>query len=268
MQFARINGIVMHYQLIGAPAGKPVIVFANSLGTDFRIWRDVIVRLAGDFAIVAYDKRGHGLSELGDAPHRIETHAADAAALMDHLSVKSAVFCGLSIGGLIAQALYTSRPDLIRSLIFCDTAHRIGTNELWNGRIAAAETQGIASFADTVMKLWFTPDFHARRADELTGYRTMLVRQPVAGYTAACTAIREADFTETANQIAVPSLVVVGDQDGSTPPSVVKSLADRIPGARYEIIKDAAHIPCVEQPEALTALIRDFIGKSGGAAHG
>ncbi len=61
MQFARLNHTVIHYQLIGAPAGKPVIVFANSLGTDFRIWRDVIVRLAGDYAIITYDKRGHGL---------------------------------------------------------------------------------------------------------------------------------------------------------------------------------------------------------------
>lgn len=268
MQFARINGIVMHYQLIGAPAGKPVIVFANSLGTDFRIWRDVIVRLAGEYAIVVYDKRGHGLSELGDAPHRIETHAADIAALLDHLSVTSAVVCGLSIGGLIAQGLYASRPDLIQSIIFCDTAHKIGTEASWNGRIAAAEQNGIASFADTVMKMWFTPDFHAKRAEDLVGYRTMLTRQPVAGYTAACTAIREADLTETAKNIAVPSLVVVGDQDGSTPPELVRSFADLVPNARYEIIKDAAHIPCVEQPETLAALIRDFIGKSGGAAHG
>ena len=62
MQFAKIGDINLHYQLIGAPAGKPVMVFANSLGTDFRIWRDVIVRLAGDFSILTYDSRGHGLS--------------------------------------------------------------------------------------------------------------------------------------------------------------------------------------------------------------
>ena len=59
MQFAEINGVTLHYQVIGAPEGKPVMVFSNSLGTDFRIWRDVIVRLAGDFAIVTYDKHGY-----------------------------------------------------------------------------------------------------------------------------------------------------------------------------------------------------------------
>lgn len=261
MQFARLNGIVMHYQLIGAASGRPTLVFANSLGTDFRIWRDVVMRLAGDYPIILYDKRGHGLSALGDAPHRIETHAEDVAALLDHLSVRSAVFCGLSVGGLIAQALYAARPDLIRALVFCDTAHKIGTAEMWNGRIASARGPGIASFADGVMEKWFTPDFHARRADELSGYRTMLVRQSIEGYAAACAAIRDADFTEAAQHIAVPAMCVVGDQDGSTPPELVRSLADLIPGARYEVIASAAHIPCVEQPEALTALLVDFIAK-------
>lgn len=269
MQFARINGNVIHYQLIGAPAARPVLVFINSLGTDFRIWRDVIVRLAGDFAIVAYDKRGHGLSELGDAPHTIETHASDLAALLDHLAVKSAVICGLSIGGLIAQGLYATRPDLIRAMILCDTAHKIGTADMWDGRIASAQADGIASFADGVMEKWFTPDFHARHRDELTGYRTLLVRQPVDGYASACAAIRDADFTETARRIAVPTLCVVGDQDGSTPPALVKSLADLIPGARYEIIPGAGHIPCVEQPEMLTSLMRDFIqAEAAGVSHG
>ena len=259
MQFARLNNVVIHHQLIGAPAGKPVIVFANSLGTDFRIWRDVIVRLAGDYAIVTYDKRGHGLSELGDAPHTIETHAADLAALLDYLQVKSAIVCGLSIGGLIAQALYAARTDLIQALVFCDTAHKIGTDEMWNGRIQSAMGEGIDSFADGVMEKWFTPEFHRSRADELAGYLTMLVRQPAAGYAAACAAIRDADFTTVARRIAVPTMVVVGDQDGSTPPPLVQSFAELIPGARFELIANAAHIPCVEQPEALVALIQDFL---------
>lgn len=259
MQFARINGISLHHQLIGGPAGKPVIVFVNSLGTDFRIWRDVIIRLAGDYAIVVYDKRGHGLSELGDAPATIETQAADLAALLDHLSVKQAVVCGLSIGGLIAQGLYASRPELIQAILFCDTAHKIGNDQMWNGRIASAREHGIASFADGVMDKWFTPGFHSEHSAELAGYRTMLVRQSVDGYAAACAAIRDADFTSVASTIAVPTLCVVGGQDGSTPPELVKSLADLIPGSRYEVIAEAGHIPCVEQPEILTSLIRGFI---------
>ncbi|EJK86465.1 3-oxoadipate enol-lactonase [Rhizobium sp. AP16] len=259
MQFARINDVTIHYQIIGAAGDKPVLVFANSLGTDFRIWRDVIVRLAGDFAIVLYDKRGHGLSDIGQVPYAIEDHATDLAGLLDLLNVKNAIICGLSVGGLIAQSLYRRRPDLVRALILCDTAHKIGTADNWNSRIAQVETHGIESIVDAVMERWFTPAFRRPENTAFAGYSNMLTRQPAAGYAATCAALRDADFTEAAKKIAVPTICIVGDQDGSTPPELVLSTAKLIPNARYEVIKDAGHIPCVEQPEALTAVIRAFI---------
>lgn len=259
MQFARINDVTIHYQIIGGPADRPVLVFANSLGTDFRIWRDVIVRLAGDFAIVLYDKRGHGLSDLGQMPYSIEDHATDLAGLLDFLSVKDAIICGLSVGGLIAQSIYQRRPDLVRALILCDTAHKIGTADSWNARIAKVEADGIESIVDAVMERWFTPAFRRPENIAYAGYCNMLIRQPAGGYAATCAALRDADLTEAAAKIAVPTICIVGDQDGSTPPELVLSMAKLIPNARYEVIKDAGHIPCVEQPEALTEVIRAFI---------
>ncbi|ENN85012.1 beta-ketoadipate enol-lactone hydrolase protein [Rhizobium freirei PRF 81] len=259
MQFARINDVTIHYQIIGGPADKPVLVFVNSLGTDFRIWRDVIVRLAGDFAIVLYDKRGHGLSDLGQMPYSIEDHATDLAGLLDFLSVKNAIICGLSVGGLVAQSLYQRRPDLVRALILCDTAAKIGTAESWNARIAQVEAHGIESIVYAIMERWFTPTFRRPENIAYAGYCNMLIRQPIAGYVATCAALRDADLTEAAAKIAVPTICIVGDQDGSTPPELVLSTAKLIPNARYEVIKDAGHIPCVEQPEALTEVIRAFI---------
>jgi len=256
--FASINGISLHYRYEPA-LDRPTIVFANSLGTDFRIWQAVADRLAGKFGLVFYDKRGHGLSELDDAPATIETHAADLAALLDSLGIERTTICGLSIGGLIAQSLYKTRPSLIGRLILCDTAAKIGTAEMWNGRIEAALGPGIKSFADGVMEKWFTLVFHRDRSAELAGYKAMLCRQLPAGYAAACAAIRDADYSAHASVIAVPTLVVVGDQDGSTPPELVRGLAEAIPGARFEIITGAAHIPCVEQPEVLAGLIEGFI---------
>ena len=196
MQFAKIGSVTLHYQLIGAPAGKPVIVFANSLGTDFRIWRDVIVRLAGDFAIVTYDMRGHGLSDSGGAHSTMDDHVADLAGLLDMLDTRQVIVCGLSVGGLVAQGLYAARPDLVRALVLCDTAHKIGTNELWNGRIEAIRADGIEAIADAILERWFTPAFRAAGNADFAGYRNMLIRQPVEGYVATCEAIRDADFTE------------------------------------------------------------------------
>ena len=261
MQFVKIGDINLHYQLIGAPAGKPVMVFANSLGTDFRIWRDVIVRLAGDFAVVLYDMRGHGLSDTGRTPYAMDDHVGDLSGLLDFLGVRQTIVCGLSVGGQVAQGLYAARPDLVRALVLCDTAHKIGTAEFWNARIAAVEENGIASIADGILERWFTPGFRVPGNAAFTGYRTMLIRQPVEGYAATCAAVRDADFTEVVNKIAVPAICIVGDQDGATPPELVLSTAKLIPGCRYEVIRDAGHIPCVEQPEALTEIIRAFVAE-------
>ncbi|MNE81869.1 3-oxoadipate enol-lactonase 2 [compost metagenome] len=109
------------------------------------------------------------------------------------------------------------------------------------------------------MERWFTPFFRSPDNIAYRGYLNMLARQPVEGYAATCAAIRDADYTEAAKRIAVPTLCIVGDQDGSTPPDLVRSTAGLIAGAQFEIVKDAGHIPCVEQPEALTDLIRTFI---------
>lgn len=259
MQFALLNGVTIHYQTIGAPAGKPVIVFANSLGCDFRIWRDVIVRLAGDYAIVTYDKRGHGLSDIGETPYSMDDHVSDLEALLDHLQVKQAIVCGLSVGGMIAQGLYARRKDLVRALILCDTAPKIGNEASWNARIETVKEDGITALADGILERWFTPDFRHDDNPEFAGYRNMLTRTPVAGYAGTCAALRDCDYTNEASQIGVPTLCVVGNQDGSTPPELVLAMAKLIPAARYEVIADAGHIPCVEQPEALAAVMRAFI---------
>ncbi|WP_306120375.1 MULTISPECIES: 3-oxoadipate enol-lactonase [unclassified Roseitalea] len=268
MQFANINGVTLHFQVIGAAEGKPTIVFANALGTDFRIWRDVIVRLVGDFALVMYDKRGHGLSDVGEAPYAMDDHVGDLAGLLDHLSVSQAIVCGLSVGGLIALGLAGSRPELVRALVLCDTAPRIGSEAVWNERIETVQTGGIAALAEPVLERWFTPEFRHPANAELAGYRNMLVRQPPAGYAGTCAAIRDADFTDIARALTVPAACVVGDQDGSTPPEVVGEMAKLIPDARYDVLTDCGHIPCVERPEALANIVRAFAREVAGPPPG
>jgi len=258
LAFARVNGVVLHHRVSG-DAGKPALVFSNSLGTDFRIWHRVIDSLDGSVPTLVYDKRGHGLSDIGRTPYSIEDHVDDLSGLLDRLGIGRAVICGLSVGGIVALGLAARRPDIVKGLVLCDTAHRIGTTESWNARIATVEKSGIAAIAEGILKVWFTPTFRADRRRELDGCRAMLTRQPVEGYVATCAALREADYTAAARAIAVPTLCVVGDQDGSTPPALVRSMADLIPGARLEIIENAGHIPCIEQPAALTALLRRFL---------
>jgi 3-oxoadipate enol-lactonase len=262
MDFKALNGVVLHVQDLG-PAERPVLVFSNSLGTDFRIWNDVVARLGDQFRIVLYDKRGHGLSELGETPYRIADHVADLAALLDELAIEGAIVCGLSVGGLIAQGLYASRPELVSGLILSDTAHRIGSAALWNERMAAIEKGGIASIAEAILERWFSPALRENDPAALAGWRAMLTRTPEAGYLGTCAAIRDADFTEEAGRIAVPTLCIVGDQDGATPPELVRQTADLIPGARYQVIAGAGHLPCIERPAEVARLIEGFALENG-----
>jgi 3-oxoadipate enol-lactonase len=263
MQFARLNGVTHHYQLIGSNKGRRPIVFVNSLGTDFRIWRDVVIRLAGERPVLLYDKRGHGLSDLGPTPYTMEVLASDLAALLDHVGIERAVICGVSVGGVIAQQLYAVRPDLVEALVLCDTMAKIGDDAFWNTRIEAISLEGIAAVADPILGRWFTPGFRDTSNPDFDGYRVMLERQPSDGYVATCIALRDADLRPLATRIAVPTICVVGDQDGSTPPKAVADFARTIPNARFEIIKACGHLPSIEQPEALTAIIRAFLSLAG-----
>jgi 3-oxoadipate enol-lactonase len=260
MHFAKINDVTLHYQVIGAPEGKPTIVFANSLGTDFRIWRDVIVRLVGDYSIITYDKRGHGLSELTDKI-TMSDHVADLEGLLDHLGIQHAIICGVSVGGLIAQGLYHSRPNLVGALILCNTGMQMGTDELWNMRIEMVESKGLGEISEGVLARWFTKQYREENADDVAGYSNMLTRTPAKGYTGTCAAIRDADFTSYAPDIKVPTICIAGDQDGATPPELVKQMAKAIPNAFYEEIKDCGHIPSIEQGEMLTDIMTAFMSK-------
>jgi 3-oxoadipate enol-lactonase len=259
MNFIRVNGVSLHFEATGLGRDLPTIVFSNSLGTDLRIWDDVARKLASDFSIITYDKRGHGLSDLGEIPYTIDTHVDDLVGLLEYLGASQSIICGLSVGGLIAQGLYASQPDLVRALVLCDTASKIGDNTMWNKRISAIKQGGIESIADDILSRWFTPGFRRDTNPLYAGSRNMLVRQSTSGYIATCSAIRDSDLTTAARKITVPTLCIVGEADGSTPPDLVAALAQSIPNARYEVISDSGHIPCIEQPEALAVLIRKFV---------
>lgn len=263
MPYFNNNDVAIHFETQGLKADhpKPVIVFINSLGTDLRIWDDVRDELAPDHVLITYDKRGHGLSDIGSTPYAIADHVNDLAALLDHLHQTQVIVVGLSVGGLIAQGLQVARPDLVKALVLSNTAHKIGTPDSWNSRIAAIEANGLASILEPVMERWFTPAFRQPESPAYRGYCNMFTRQPVAGYIATCAAIRDADFTQAAQRITAPTLCIAGDKDGSTPAELVRSLADLIPQAGFAVVSDAGHLPCIEQPAAYARLLRDFIAR-------
>lgn len=262
MTFARINGITMNFRVAGPDAGRPVVL-ANSLGTDARIWDEVIARLATRYRVVSYDKRGHGLSDAPKAPYRLEDYVADLEGLVTHLGLSELALAGVSVGGLIAQGYALANASRLKALVLCDTAAKVGDDAMWNGRIAAIRAKGIASISDAILTRWFGPQFRSERSFELAGWRNMLERTPIEGYAGTCAALRDADLRERIGAIAMRTLVVVGEEDHSTPPDLVRSTAELMPNARFEVIAGAGHIPSIEQPERLATLMLNYFEEVG-----
>ena len=262
MRAIEANGVLTHVRDEG-PRDGPALVLSNSLGTDLRVWDALLPHLPSGLRVVRYDTRGHGLSAAPPGPWRIEDAADDLAALMDALGVSGAAVCGLSVGGMIAQSLTARRPDLVRGLVLMDTAARIGTRDLWDDRVCTVEAHGVEPLADAILERWFTARFRAE-APELGLWRAMLTRTPPAGYARLAGAIRDADLTEATRGLRLPTLAIAGEEDGSTPPDLVAATAALIPGARLERVSGAAHLPCVERPEAVAALLGEFLGALDG----
>ena len=256
MQTIRTDDAVLHVSDTGPRDGRAVL-FGNSLGTDLRVWDAMLPHLPEDLRLIRWDKRGHGLSDVGDSRFDIDLLVRDAAAVVDAAGVRSVTVVGLSIGGLIGLGLALARPDLVKGLVLMDTAARIGTPQLWDDRIVALERDGLEAMADGVMDRWFSA---AMRSDagRVAPWRNGLSRTAPEGYIGCCRAIGGADFTDRLPDISCPVIATAGAEDKATPPDLVRATADAL-GAPFHLIEGAGHLPCVERPEETAALITRFL---------
>lgn len=255
-----VGDIALNVKEEGDPDGAP-LVFANSLGTDLTLWDKVVPLLPEGLRIIRFDKRGHGGSDVPDAPYSMGQLITDTERLLDALNVRDAVFCGLSIGGMIAQGLAVKRLDQIRAVVLSNTAYKFGTAEMWQDRIDAIRAGGIEALADGIMERWFAPGFRA--GPEVQHWRDMLTGQPVEGYLGCCAAIAGTDFYTPTSGLRLPALGIAGDADGSSPPDLVRETVGLIPGSSFHIIRGAGHLPCVEKPEDYARVLTEFLKEIG-----
>lgn len=256
MNIASLSSVKLHWQEDGDPEGAPV-VFANSLGTDLRLWDKTVAALPAGLRVIRFDKRGHGLSECPDGPYSMEALVQDTEELMDHLGLQACAFVGLSIGGMIGQGLAAKRPDLVKALVLSNTAAKMGDAAMWAARMQVVSEQGLAAHSDAIMERWFAPAFRA--SDECAAWRAMVERTPAAGYLGCCAAIKAADLGDTTRTLDLPVLGIAGDADGASPPDVVEATTRMIAGARFHVIEGAGHLPCVEKPDDYAAILNPFL---------
>lgn len=257
----RANGISMHYEIAGHP-DAPVVMLSNSLGTRLEMWDPQIAMLDERYRVLRYDTRGHGRTEAPEGPYTIELLADDARALLDALQLERVHFCGLSMGGMIGQALGARLGERLISLTLCATACHMPGRELWEERIRTALRGGMRQLVDGVVERWFTAAFRAQPRPEVERVREMILATSPQGYAACCAAIRDMDQCEEIRKIEAPTLIVVGDQDPATPPERAEALHERIRGSELKVIPAAAHLVNIEQATAFNHALEAFLGRA------
>ncbi len=254
------DGLRLNTQATG-PEDGPVLVLSGSLGTTLHLWDLMLAHLPQTLRIIRYDMRGHGLSDAPEGPYRMGQLVSDAEAVCDTYGVQDALFVGLSVGGMVAQGLAVKRPEIIRALVLSNTAAKIGNPKLWQDRIEAVQAQGMEALADGVMQRWFGASFYG--SDAMAPWRKMLVSTPPQGYAGVCAAIAGTDFYTPTSGLRIPTLGIAGNEDKATPPDLVRETIDLIPGAQFVLMRQAGHLPCVEQPETYARHLRKFMGDIG-----
>jgi 3-oxoadipate enol-lactonase len=258
-----LAGRRLYYDLVG-PENGPVVCFTHSLASDSGMWAEQIPPLlAAGFRVLRIDMRGHGGSNAAAGDYAMEHLAGDVAAVIDALAIRQVHYIGLSIGGMIGQAFALAYGDRVTSLMLCDTspASPPDAKATWAPRIdAATKANSLAPLADATMERWFTKAFQRREPGRWAQIRDTIIGTSVGGYLGCTAAILNFDFVARLPTLKLPALVVCGADDQGTPPEANKRIAALVPGARYEEIADARHLPNVEQPATFNAVMTSWLG--------
>ncbi|MGL5011538.1 MAG: alpha/beta fold hydrolase [Paracoccaceae bacterium] len=246
---------------ITGPVDGPPLVLIHALGTNLTLWDSLLPLLPAGLRVLRYDHRGHGQSDVPPPPYAMGALIRDAERVMEHAGMRDAVVLGSSLGGLVAQGLATKRLDLVRGLILSNTAARIGNAAMWQDRIATFRAQGAEGYADSAMERMFGRNF--RTVAGMPRLRAMLTSTAPDGWIGCATAISGADFYATTANLTLPTMVIAGSNDGTTPPDMVRETADLILGASFHLIRGTGHFPFIEQPETYAKLIGDFLKAIG-----
>lgn len=240
--------------------GDPIL-FSHSMTSNLRMWDPHAARLRARYRVLRWDNRGHGKSDSPPGPYSFRAFADDAAAVLDAAKVDRVHFVGLSVGGMIAQALAVHHPDRVRTLTIVDSCARYPRETIgkWNERAALARVQGMEPIARGVSNNVFPPAFVERAPEVVEGLANLMRQATPAGYALVCEAVPALDYLDALRGVRVPVLVVVGELDRQLPVPLSREMCAVLPDARLVIVPGAGHFVPIERPAEFTALLEDFL---------
>jgi len=251
------DGCPIHVEVEG-PQRAPVLMLSNSLGTNLHMWDPQVAAFTQHFRLIRYDRRGHGKSGVSKGPYSMDQLGHDALAILDALDIERVNWCGLSMGGMVGQWLGARAPNRVDKLILSNTTSFFPDKAMWTARIKLVREKGLEGLVDANMERWFTTEFRQRSPDVLAHIREMFLGTSIEGYIACGEAILNMDHRKLLPNIKAPTLVIAGRHDPATPLDMNDFIRDQIPGAKL-VVLDTAHIANMEQPQAYTDAVLDFL---------
>jgi len=243
--------------------GAPPVVFLHGFPFSHKMWAAQTEAVSKTFRAIAYDLRGLGESSMGDGQYTIEGHVDDLIALLDHLEIQQTVAMGMSMGGYILLRALERHPERFRAAVLCNTRSEADSDE---GKIARARTMaavkshGSMWFADDFVKKVFAPESFTKVPQAVEMIRTTIAHtSPLAISGMLLALAARTDTTASLSAISVPTLILVGEHDTTTPPEASRKMHERIKGSQLHVIPGAAHMSPLENPQELNARLEEFL---------
>jgi len=259
---ARLNDCELAYTVQGS--GFPVVL-VHGFPLNRTIWTPQLGELSRDFQVVTLDLRGHGESEATPEVYTMEGLARDLKALVDHLGLERIVLGGLSMGGYVALAFLRQFPDMVQALILADTKAEPDTDEARTRREQQAQEalrEGAKPLADRLILTMLTPETRQNnKALANQVYDMMMTTSPIGIAGALRGMAQRADSTPMLGTIRVPTMIMVGEKDQTTPLSDAKKMAAGVKGSELVVVPLAAHLTTLENSESVNFALKAFFAR-------
>lgn len=258
---AIINSVRMHWRDEGD--GEPV-VFIHGFPFNARMWDEQLASLPAGWRAIAPDLRGFGASAGGPAgPYTMDQFADDIAALLDHVGVRSAVICGLSMGGYVAFALHRRHRQKVRALVLCNTRPGADTEEARRNRLVQAarvRQDGVAPVVESMLPRLMSDLSKKKHPELVTRVREIMESTPPETMARVLEGMAQRPSSEDQlRDISVPTLIIHGDDDAIVPRGEAQMMARNLRGARLEILEDCGHLSNLEYPDLFNRHVHEFL---------
>lgn len=256
-----INGLRMHWREEG---NGDAVLFLHAFPLHSAMWDGQLAQVPQGWRGIAPDLRGFGrTAAAGDGPYTMEQLADDMAALLTHLNVRSAVVCGLSMGGYVALALYRRHRARVRALVLCNTRPGADTAEGKQARLqlaARVRTEGVRPVADAMLPKMVS-DFSRRNQPDaaMLAQQMLNSNQPETMARTLEGMAARPNSEDLLRNLQIPVMVVHGEDDAIIPRGEAQMMTRAIRGARLHILPDTGHLSNLEQPEAFNKFLSDFL---------